>query len=76
MTESVAAYFEEGCQRCPLRGTPDCKVHNWGAVLKALRELIRGSELEEESKWGVPCYTLNGKNVLLLSAFNDYWAFH
>jgi uncharacterized protein YdeI (YjbR/CyaY-like superfamily) len=27
--------------------------------------------LEEEIKWGFPCYTLNGKNILMLAPFKD-----
>lgn len=29
------------------------------------------TELNEEVKWGNPCYTLNGKNVLMLSALKN-----
>ena len=37
-----------------------------------LRDLLADSELEEEVKWGVPCYTLNGKNVVGIGAFKSY----
>jgi uncharacterized protein YdeI (YjbR/CyaY-like superfamily) len=30
--------------------------------------------LTEELKWGVPCYTFEKSNVLVLSAFNEYCA--
>lgn len=30
------------------------------------------SELKEEIKWGIPCYSYNEKNVLVLAAFKDY----
>ena len=72
MTKSVEQYFLEGCGRCPLGGTPDCKVHNWTAELEYLRQLILDCGLTEESKWGVACYTFQKNNVLLLSAFKDY----
>lgn len=71
MNTDIDAYFSSGCGRCPRGGTPDCKVHAWSEELKLLRELARDSELTEEVKWGIPCYTLNGKNVLTVSAFND-----
>ena len=71
MTRDVDTYFEEGCGRCNLGGTPDCKVHCWTEELQALRRIILSSGLTEESKWGVPTYTLNGKNVLLIAAFKD-----
>lgn len=69
MTHSIDEYFLEGCGRCALGGTPDCKVHQWTTELEILRSIVLESELEETVKWGVPCYTLQGSNVLLISAF-------
>ena len=69
---NVDDYLAEGCGRCPLGGTADCKVHDWEEELQYLRRIILDSGLTEEVKWGVPCYTLQGKNVLLLSAFKHY----
>lgn len=31
-------------------------------------------ELTEELKWGVPCYTFEGKNILLIHGFKEYCA--
>ena len=62
-------YLVEGCGRCPLGGTVDCKVHLWYRPLEALRQLILESGLSEELKWGQPCYTLDGKNVVMLGSF-------
>ena len=72
MNTSANNYFLEGCGRCSLGGTPACKVHHWFDVLEVLRGLILESELVEDCKWGVPCYTLEGKNVLMLSAFKQF----
>ena len=72
MNTSANNYFLEGCGRCSLGGTPACKVHQWFDVLEVLRGLILESELVEDCKWGVPCYTLEGKNVLMLSAFKQF----
>lgn len=72
MTRDVEVYFEEGCGRCALGGTPGCKVHAWREPMAELRRIVLESGLREESKWGVACYTWNGKNVLLLSAFKDF----
>jgi len=58
--------------RCPLGATPDCKVHNWTEELKQLRAIVLDCGLTEEHKWSVPCYTFDGNNVLLMSAFKDY----
>ena len=72
MTRAVQTYFESGCGRCKLFATPSCKVHRWREELLFLRNLLLQTGLREEVKWGVPCYTFNGKNVLILAAFRDY----
>ncbi len=72
MNQSVEQYFIEGCGRCPLGGTPDCKVHQWEDELRLLRNLVLDCGLTEESKWGVPCYTDQNKNILIVSAFKNY----
>lgn len=72
MNKSFENYFLEGCGRCPLGGTPQCKVHTWAEELDLLRKILHKSELKEDCKWGVPCYTYDGANVILLSAFKDY----
>lgn len=68
----VDPYFVDGCGRCPLGGTPQCKVRDWQAQLKRLREIILECGLTEELKWGVPCYTYRKNNVVLLSALKEY----
>ena len=55
-------------------GTPKCKVHQWPEELKQLRRIVLECGLNEESKWGVPCYTWQKKNVLIVSAFREYCA--
>lgn len=72
MTTSVETYLLDGCGRCAFGGTPQCKVNNWHEELKLLRKLILDCELIEESKWGVPCYTYKGNNILIMSAFKEY----
>lgn len=72
MTRDVETYFLEGCGRCKLGGTPECKVHTWEEPLKIFRQIVLECGLTEECKWGMPCYTVNGKNVLLISAFKEY----
>ena len=71
MTKDVNAYFESGCGRCPKGGTPACKVHRWDRELALLRSWILETGLVEECKWGVPCYTQNGRNLVMLSALKD-----
>lgn len=72
MNRSAENYFIEGCGRCPLGGTPDCKVRQWSAELHQLRRIVRDSPLTETCKWGVPCYTYQDQNVLLIGAFKEY----
>lgn len=69
MQKNVDNYFVEGCLRCSLGGTPSCKVNTWRDVLESLRIILLESGLKETCKWGMPCYTWNGKNVAVLAAF-------
>ena len=68
---SVESYLQDGCGRCAHYQTPACKVHRWHDVLVALRALLVDTELVEEMKWGQPCYTIDGKNVVMIAAFLD-----
>ena len=45
---------------------------DWKAELTVLRELLRTTELEECIKWGAPCYTFNGENIIGLMGFKNY----
>ncbi len=72
MNKTVDKYFLEGCGRCSLGGTPDCKIHNWIPELEYLRSIVLDCGLIEECKWGVPCYTFQNKNILIISAFKDF----
>ena len=67
----VDQFLLEGCMRCSKGATPDCKVHRWTDILEFLRQLLLDTELQEERKWGVPAYTLNGKNVVILGVFKE-----
>jgi uncharacterized protein YdeI (YjbR/CyaY-like superfamily) len=46
----------------------------WHDEFEALRALIRSFPLTEDLKWYQPCYTLNGKNVVLIHGFKEYCA--
>lgn len=72
MNPQIDHYLRDGCGRCPLGGTPDCKVHNWPQELKKLRTIVLDCGLTEELKWGVPCYTFQNNNILIVSALKDY----
>ncbi len=70
----IDIYLKEGCGRCPLGGTPECKVHDWQKELKKLRTIVLGCGLTEDLKWGVPCYTFEKANVAIVSALKEYCA--
>ncbi|WP_206363202.1 YdeI/OmpD-associated family protein [Sinomicrobium pectinilyticum] len=74
MNPDADTYFSEGCGRCPLGGTPGCKVHKWTEELEQLRSIVLDCGLTEERKWGVPCYTFQKNNVVIIGAFKDYCA--
>ncbi len=71
---SAESYLQDGCGRCEHYKTPQCKVHRWTDALVELRKILLASALTEEMKWGSPCYTLSGKNVVMLTSFNDFCA--
>jgi uncharacterized protein YdeI (YjbR/CyaY-like superfamily) len=71
---SVESWLQDGCGRCALFATPACKVLLWTDALLALRELVHETELSEEMKWGSPCYTIDGKNIVVLAALKDFCA--
>ncbi|MCB0212234.1 MAG: YdeI/OmpD-associated family protein [Anaerolineae bacterium] len=72
MNPKVDAYLIDGCSRCPLWKTPDCKVHTWHAELEKLRMILLDSALTEDLKWKIPCYTFENNNIVLMSAFKEY----
>lgn len=66
------AYITQGCGRCSLGGTPQCKVHSWTDELKRLRRIVLSCNLEEQFKWSMPCYTFKNANVAMIAAFKEY----
>jgi uncharacterized protein YdeI (YjbR/CyaY-like superfamily) len=46
----------------------------WQEEFETLREIVLDSPLTEEPKWGQACYTLDGKNVVLIHGFKEYCA--
>jgi uncharacterized protein YdeI (YjbR/CyaY-like superfamily) len=47
------------------------KSKQWQEELQKLRTIILDSELTEEVKWRVPCYTFQEKNVLFIGRFKE-----
>ncbi|WP_299602140.1 YdeI/OmpD-associated family protein [uncultured Aquimarina sp.] len=48
------------------------KKPEWVKSLQLLRSIMLTTEMEETIKWGVPTYTINGKNIVGISAFKSY----
>lgn len=59
MNPKVDFFFEKGA---------------WQDETRLLREIALSCGLNEELKWGVPCYVREKKNVILIHTFKDYCA--
>jgi uncharacterized protein YdeI (YjbR/CyaY-like superfamily) len=49
-------------------------VQKWKEEFEKLRIIILDCQLTEDFKWGVPCYTFEDKNIVLIHGFKDYCA--
>ena len=45
----------------------------WQGEIKRLREILLSTDLTEEVKWGGPCYTYHGQNVVGIGGFKSYF---
>jgi len=51
------------------------KKQQWSEEFNLLRDIItENKSLEEEYQWMHPCYTLDGKNIVLIHGFKEYCA--
>ena len=50
------------------------RAKKWQAESQQLRSILLSFPLDEELKWGQPCYTCGGKNVVLIGGFKEYCA--
>lgn len=50
------------------------KTEKWSEELHLLQSIIAQTELLETTKWGGSVYVLNGKNVLGIGGFKNYFA--
>jgi uncharacterized protein YdeI (YjbR/CyaY-like superfamily) len=50
------------------------KAKKWQEEFEKLRMIILDCELTEELKWGVPCYTFENRNIVLIHGFKEYCA--
>ena len=45
----------------------------WQSEIKRLREILLATDLTEEVKWGGPCYTYDGQNLVGIGGFKSYF---
>src|SRR3954470_24680659 len=46
----------------------------WEAEFAEMRRVLAGIARKEERKWGTPTYTVNGKNIVIVQGFKEYFA--
>ena len=46
----------------------------WHDEIEALRPVLLARDVREEIKWGKPCYTHDGKNILILQEMKEFLA--
>lgn len=49
-------------------------AHPWIAEIDKLRTIVLDCGLTEEKKWGKPCFTADGKNIVVIQGFKAYLA--
>src|SRR5690606_41577221 len=50
------------------------RVKSWRSEIETLRSILLDCGLDEELKWGKPCYTCQGKNVAIIQPFKEHCA--
>ena len=45
----------------------------WELELAEMRRVLAGIAMKEERKWGKPTYTVDGKNIVILGGFKEYF---
>ena len=71
LNPKVDLFIADGCGRCDYYATDKCKVRSWQMEFQHLRQSMLETGLVEDVKWGVPVYTHQGKNIVIVSALKD-----
>lgn len=50
------------------------KAKKWHKELEKLRKIVLDCGLDEELKWGTPCYVFQNSNIVLIHTFKEYCA--
>src|SRR5215470_11112840 len=45
----------------------------WEAEIVEIRRVLAGFAMKEECKWGKPTYTVDGKNIVIMQGFKEYF---
>jgi uncharacterized protein YdeI (YjbR/CyaY-like superfamily) len=45
----------------------------WEAEIAEMRRVLAGLAMKEECKWGSPTYTVDGKNIVIMQGFKEYF---
>src|SRR3954469_4742712 len=46
----------------------------WEGAIVAMRRVLGGFPIKEQCKWGKPTYTVDGKNIVIMQGFKEYFA--
>jgi uncharacterized protein YdeI (YjbR/CyaY-like superfamily) len=46
----------------------------WEVEIAAMRRVLAPLRMEEQLKWGKPTYTVDGKNIVIMQGFKEYFA--
>lgn len=57
--EKIDSYFE--------------KESSFKEGINHIRSIVQGTELQEDWKWGIPCYTIQGRNVIGIANFKNHF---
>jgi hypothetical protein len=63
------------CQMIVERGACMEMVYRerWEAEIAEMRRVLAGLAMKEECKWGKPTYTVDGKNIVIMQGFKEYF---
>ena len=46
----------------------------WKTEIAAMRRVLATMPMQEECKWGQPTYTVDGRNIVIIQGFKEYFA--
>ena len=74
MTANLIRFESMGMKKNPKVDAFLSKAKKWREETGRLREILLGSQLTEELKWGKPCYTFQGSNLVVIIGCKEYCA--